>query len=193
MSSLPTSGQIFFHSDSRSTDSVKTFFSNSATSLTSYRRGAGIVVDPTVYGSSTVGKGDRLVVGNGGSIPLDEYDYGGVVPSLDTEANSAIASGSNSISLTTLRGAYKIVNPSVTSISLASGYPTNQQQWNGGTPLAYYGFYGVNYATLGSGLPDYCRLLYCQSVSSTSTNDAVVRLNFTLSHPNICIESIYIW
>ena len=90
---LATSGSINL------TD-IRDFYGQSGSiNLTSLRRNAGIVPKASTYGSATVGLGGvhGTNAGPGGS--SDSYKYGGVVPSLDTEANSSIPE-SGSISLT---------------------------------------------------------------------------------------------
>jgi len=164
---------------------LRTFFGDSSSiSLGDLNKGGSLVPNPTTYGSSTAGGGDVLASGNGGSIPLNQYDYGGVCPSLDTEANTLVnTSATGEQSMDHYYGAYEVVNPSINSLALTSY--SNQQQWAGNTPTAYYGFYAGNYAALGGSNPDYCRLFYCQSVSSTSTSYAVVINTFKVSHPGI--------
>ena len=114
---LPTSGQIFLNTDSGSNDSIKTFFSGTSNDLTDYKKGGSFVPTPATYAVSNF----TYIAGTNDGRAISIYDNGGVVPSLDTEANQNIPSGtissSNTISLTDFYGGYKIVNPTVTKAS----------------------------------------------------------------------------
>lgn len=158
---LPTSGQIFLNTDSGSNDSIKTFFGGTSNNLTDYKKGGSFVPDPATYAVSNftvVNDTDDLNDG----LPITLYDNGGVVPSLDTEANQNIPSGtispSNSISLTDFYGGYKIVNPTVTNSNdgssgvYLSSYAAQTGRWTGNSmrPDAGHGGYASNYQDANS-------------------------------------------
>ncbi len=191
---LPTSGQVFFHSDSRSTDSIKTFYdktisgsTNSSNNLTDYKKGGTIVPDPATYATSnfTEESAAQSPATNADTHAL--FDNGGVVPSLDTEANTNIPSGtissSNPISLTDFRSGYKLVNPSVSSVSLSS--QANQIGWAGTTATSYQGYYVANYAS-GLGYTNYGQLLTVANsawLGGTFVGHTIV--TFQVSHTGI--------
>ena len=123
--------------------------------MTNLHKGESNIPNPTTYGSATVGKGSTFgspsgsilsgtsYMSAGNNTPHQLYTYGGVVPSLDTEANSSIPT-SGSIDLTDYLGGYRIVNP--TAGSITGSYTGTQRFWFSGAPYAYAGFYGGNYA-----------------------------------------------
>ena len=188
---LPTSGQIFLNTDSGSNDSIKTFFGGTSNNLTDYKKGGSFVPDPATYAVSNFTEMNEAAAP---AFPLAVYDNGGVVPSLDTEANQNIPSGtispSNTISLTDFYGGYKIVNPTVSSVTL-SGTPTGSSGYWGGTtmePAARKGFYGSNYAdaTGSSYNENYAQLVSVAAsgwLGGTVTAEAVV--TFQVSHTGI--------
>jgi len=153
--------------------------------MTALHKGENEVPNPTTYGSATEGSGSVVSSGSG-STPHTLYQYGGVCPSLDTEANTTIPE-SGSIDLTDYYGGYRIVNPTAGSIS--GSYTGTQRYWFSGTPTAYAGFYGGNYAQINgylgtSNVSSYCQLITVQSnpyanVAGTAT------CTFTLSHAGI--------
>ena len=194
MSSLPTSGQVFFHSDTRSTDSIKTFYdktisgsTNSSNNLTDYKKGGTIVPDPATYATSNFTEESAAPSSALYSDSLALFDNGGVVPSLDTEANTNIPSGtispSNPIKLTDFRSGYKLVNPSVSSVSLSS--QANQVGWAGTTATANQGFYLQNYAS-GHGYSNYGQLLtVTNSAYSGGTFVGYTIVTFQVSHTGL--------
>ena len=184
---------------------VRDFFGSSSNNLTALHRGENNVINVSgTYGSSTTGLGSTMesIFGSGyatsGSIasgsaylnagnnrPHAFYTYGGVCPSLSS-ANSAIAD-SGSIDLTDYVGAYRKVNPTAGSIS--GSYSGTQRYWFSGTPTAYAGFYGGNYAQINgylgtSNISNYCQLITVQS-NPYSYNAGTVTCTFTLSHAGI--------
>ena len=184
---------------------VRDFFGSSSNNLTALHRGENNVIDVAgTYGSSTTGLGSTMesIFGSGyatsGSIasgsaylnagnnrPHAFYTYGGVCPSLSS-ANSAIAD-SGSIDLTDYVGAYRKVNPTAGSIS--GSYSGTQRYWFSGTPTAYAGFYGGNYAQINgylgtSDVSNYCQLITVQS-NPYSNVAGTVTCTFTLSHAGI--------
>ena len=80
---------------------VRDFYGQSGSiSMTNLHKGESNIPNPTTYGSSTVGTGSISVNATGTAntgasyltttlpvVPQNLYQYGGVVPSLDTEAN----------------------------------------------------------------------------------------------------------
>ena len=80
--------------------------------LTNLHKGENNVPDPATYATSNFTKTNDTNDG----LPIELFDNGGVVPSLDTEANQNIPT-SGSIDLTDYYGGYKIVNPTVTKAS----------------------------------------------------------------------------
>ena len=184
---------------------VRDFFGSSSNNLTALHRGENNVINVSgTYGSSTTGLGSTMesIFGSGyatsGSIasgsaylnagnnrPHAFYTYGGVCPSLSS-ANSAIAD-SGSIDLTDYVGAYRKVNPTAGSIS--GSYSGTQRYWFSGTPTAYAGFYGGNYAQINgylgtSDVSNYCQLITVQS-NPYSNVAGTVTCTFTLSHAGI--------
>ena len=188
---LPTSGQIFLNTDSGSNDSIKTFFGGTSNNLTDYKKGGSFVPNPATYAVSNF---TQMNAASAPAFPLAVYDNGGVVPSLVTEANQNIPSGtispSNTISLTDFYGGYKILNPTVSSVSLSS-QASSSGYWGGTTmePGSRKGFYGSNYAdaTGTSGYNDnYAQLV---SVAASGwlggTFSAHAEVTFQVSHTGI--------
>ena len=183
---------------------VRDFYGQSGSiNMTNLHKGESNIPNPTTYGSATEGKGST-VGGTSGSIqsgasymsagnnsPHQGYSYGGVVPSLDTEANSSIPT-SGSIDLTDYYGGYRIVNPTAGSISGSTsglhgrGIAAN----SGATPTAYLSWYGGNYADLAANLDvgttsNYCQLITVQSNQYIGSYTGSVTCSFTLSHAGI--------
>jgi len=178
---LPTSGAISF-------SDIQTFFGGSnPISLSEYNKGGSYVVTPTTYGSASEGLGSVVTSGSG-STPHTLYQYGGVCPSLDTEANTDIGTGSTSAqSMSNYYSGYRIVNPTAGSIS--GSYTGTQRFWFSGAPYAYAGFYGGNYAQITgylgtSNVSSYCQLITVQS-NPYSNVAGTVTCTFTLSHAGI--------
>jgi len=104
---LATSGNI-------SLTDVRDFYGQSGSiNLTNLHKGESNVPNPATY---AVGNFTQISAASGSSLPVALYDNGGVVPSLDTEANTDIPT-SGSISMTDFYSGYKLVNPSVSSVS----------------------------------------------------------------------------
>jgi len=176
---LATSGNI-------SLTDVRDFYGQSGSiNMTALHKGENNVVNPSSYGSASEGLGGVVTSGSG-STPHTLYQYGGVVPSLDTEANQTIEP-SGEVSLTDYYGGYRIANPTAGSIS--GSYTGTQRFWFSGAPYAYAGFYGGNYEKITgylgtSDVSSYCQLITVQSnpyanVAGTAT------CTFTLSHAGI--------
>ena len=118
---LPTSGSI-------NLTAIRDFYGLSGSiNLTNLHKGENGVPDPATYAVSNFTEMNEAAAP---AFPLAVYDNGGVVPSLDTEANQNIPT-SGSIDLTDYYGAYKIVNPTVSSVTL-SGTPTGSSGYWGG-------------------------------------------------------------
>ena len=134
---------------------VRDFYGQSGSiNMTNLHKGENNVADPATYATSNF---TQLSAASGSALPVALFDNGGVVPSLDTEANQNIPT-SGSISLTDFYGGYRLVNPSVSSVSLSSqSHQTNY--WAGTTPTANKGFYISNYASFGGTYPNYGQLL----------------------------------
>ena len=100
---LATSGSINL------TD-VRDFYGQSGSiNMTSLYKAGSHVPDPATYATSNFTKTNDTNDG----LPIELFDNGGVVPSLDTEANQNIPT-SGSIDLTDFYSGYKLVNPTVT-------------------------------------------------------------------------------
>ena len=177
---LPTSGSI-------NLTAIRDFYGLSGSiNLTNLHKGENGVPDPATYAVSNFTEMNEAAAP---AFPLAVYDNGGVVPSLDTEANQNIPT-SGSIDLTDYYGAYKIVNPTVSSVTL-SGTPTGSSGYWGGTtmePAARKGFYGSNYAdaTGSSYNENYAQLV---SVAASGwlggTVTAEAEVTFQVSHTGI--------
>ena len=100
---LATSGSINL------TD-VRDFYGQSGSiNMTSLYKAGSHVPDPATYATSNFTK----INDTSDALPIELFDNGGVVPSLDTEANQNIPT-SGSIDLTDFYSGYKLVNPTVT-------------------------------------------------------------------------------
>ena len=171
---LATSGSINL------TD-VRDFYGQSGSiNMTSLYKAGSHVPDPATYATSNFTKTNDTNDG----LPIELFDNGGVVPSLDTEANQNIPT-SGSISLTDFYGGYRLVNPSVSSVSLSS--QTHQTgYWAGTTPTANKGFYISNYASFGGTYPNYGQLLtVTASAYLGGTFAASTVVTFQVSHTGI--------
>ena len=176
---LATSGSINL------TD-VRDFYGQSGSiNMTSLYKAGSHVPDPATYATSNFTK----INDTSDALPIELFDNGGVVPSLDTKANQNIPT-SGSIDLTDYYGAYKIVNPTVSSVSLSS-QASSSGYWGGTTmePGSRKGFYGSNYAdaTGTSGYNDnYAQLV---SVAASGwlggTFSAHAEVTFQVSHTGI--------
>ena len=171
---LATSGSINL------TD-VRDFYRQSGSiNMTSLYKAVSHVPDPATYATSNFTKTNDTNDG----LPIELFDNGGVVPSLDTEANQNIPT-SGSISLTDFYGGYRLVNPSVSSVSLSS--QTHQTgYWAGTTPTANKGFYISNYASFGGTYPNYGHLLtVLASAYQGGSFAASTVITFQVSHTGI--------
>ena len=100
---LATSGSINL------TD-VRDFYGQSGSiNMSSLYKAGSHVPDPATYATSNFTKTNDT----SDALPIELFDNGGVVPSLDTEANQNIPT-SGSIDLTDFYSGYKLVNPTVT-------------------------------------------------------------------------------
>jgi hypothetical protein len=136
----------------------------------------------------------RDFYGQSGSINLTNLHKGeSNVPNPATYATSnftqiSAASGSaspGSISLTDFYGGYRLVNPSVSSVSLSS-QTHGSGYWAGTTPTANKGFYISNYAAFGGTYPNYGQLLtVTASAFQGGTFAASTVVTFQVSHTGI--------
>ena len=161
---------------------VRDFYGQSGSiNLTNLHKGENNVPNPATYATSNF---TQISAANAPALPVALFDNGGVVPSLDTEANQNIPT-SGSIDLTDYLGGYRLVNPSVSSVSLSSqthgtGY------WAGTTPTANKGFYISNYAAFGGTYPNYGQLLtVTASAIQGGTFSASTVVTFQVSHTGI--------
>ena len=161
---------------------VRDFYGQSGSiNLTNLHKGESNVPNPATYATSNF---TQISAASGSALPVALFDNGGVVPSLDTEANQNIPT-SGSIDLTDFYGGYKLVNPSVSSVSLssqthASGY------WNGTTPANNKGWYISNYAAFGGSTVNYAQLLTVNaSAIQGGTFAASAVVTFQVSHTGI--------
>ena len=164
---------------------VRDFYGQSGSiNLTSLRRNAGIVPKASTYGSATVGLGGvhGTNAGPGGS--SDSYKYGGVVPSLDTEANSSIPE-SGSISLTDFYGGYRIVNPTMTIVSVTETGNASGFSETGDGSIANYGLGLFNYEGTQAGVSNYGQLVTCAASGYFAFEESKTICTFQVSHTGI--------
>jgi|TARA_B100002019_G_scaffold134716_1_gene115981 hypothetical protein len=144
---LPTSGSI-------NLTAIRDFYGLSGSiNLTNLHKGENNVANPATYAVSNF----TYVAGTNDGRPISIYDNGGVVPSLDTEANQNIPE-SGSIDLTDYYGGYKIVNPTVTNPNdgssgvYLSSYAAQVGRWSGNSmrPDLANGGYASNYQDANS-------------------------------------------
>ena len=161
---------------------VRDFYGQSGSiNLTNLHKGESNVPNPATYATSNF---TQISAASGSALPVALFDNGGVVPQLDKEANQNIPT-SRSISLTDFYGGYRLVNPSVSSVSLSS--QTHQTgYWAGTTPTANKGFYISNYASFGGTYPNYGQLLtVTASAYLGGTFAASTVVTFQVSHTGI--------
>ena len=161
---------------------VRDFYGQSGSiNLTNLHKGESNVPNPATYATSNF---TQISAASGSASPVALFDNGGVVPSLDTEANQNIPT-SGSISLTDFYGGYRLVNPSVSSVSLSSqSHQTGY--WADTTPTANKGFYISNYASFGGTYPNYGQLLtVTASAILGGTFAASTVVTFQVSHKGI--------
>ena len=161
---------------------VRDFYGQSGSiNLTNLHKGESNVPNPATYATSNF---TQISAANAPASPVALFDNGGVVPSLDTEANQNIPT-SGSIDLTDYLSGYRLVNPSVSSVSLSSqthgtGY------WAGTTATANKGFYISNYTAFGGTYPNYGQLLtVTASAIQGGTFAASTVVTFQVSHTGI--------
>ena len=180
---------------------VRDFYGQSGSiNMTNLHKGESNIPNPTTYGSASTGKGSVVTSANGSILsgasymnanndaPHALYSYGGVVPSLDTEANQTIEE-SGDVSLTDYLGGYRIANPTAGSIT-GSTSGTHGRGSTGATPTAYYSWYGGNYADLGAAFDvgttsNYCQIISVMSQQFSGTATGSTTCSFTLSHAGI--------
>ena len=161
---------------------VRDFYGQSGSiNLTNLHKGESNVPNPATYATSNF---TQISAASGSALPVALFDNGGVVPSLDTEANQNIPT-SGSISLTDFYGGYRLVNPSVSSVSLSS--QTHQTgYWAGTTPTVNKGWYISNYAANGGTYPNYGQLLTVIASAYLGGNFAASTvITFQVSHTGI--------
>ena len=161
---------------------VRDFYGQSGSiNLTNLHKGESNVPNPATYATSNF---TQISAASGSALPVALFDNGGVVPSLDTEANQNIPT-SGSISLTDFYGGYRLVNPSVSSVSLSS-QTHGSGYWAGTTPTANKGFYISNYAAFGSSTVNYGQLLTVNaSAIQGGSFAASAVVTFQVSHTGI--------
>jgi hypothetical protein len=161
---------------------VRDFYGQSGSiNLTNLHKGESNVPNPATYATSNF---TQISAASGSALPVALFDNGGVVPSLDTEANQNIPT-SGSISLTDFYGGYRLVNPSVSSVSLSS-QTHGSGYWAGTTPTANKGFYISNYAAFGSSTVNYAQLLTVNaSAIQGGSFAASAVVTFQVSHTGI--------
>ena len=161
---------------------VRDFYGQSGSiNMTNLHKGENNVADPATYATSNF---TQLSAASGSALPVALFDNGGVVPSLDTEANQNIPT-SGSIDLTDYLGGYRLVNPSVSSVSLSS-QTHGSGYWAGTTPTANKGWYISNYAAFGGSTVNYAQLLTVNaSAIQGGTFAASAVVTFQVSHTGI--------
>ena len=161
---------------------IRDFYGQSGSiNLTNLHKGESNVPNPATYATSNF---TQISAASGSALPVALFDNGGVVPSLDTEANQNIPT-SGSISLTDFYGGYRLVNPSVSSVSLSS-QTHGSGYWAGTTPTANKGFYISNYAAFGSSTVNYAQLLTVNaSAIQGGSFAASAVVTFQVSHTGI--------
>jgi len=158
---------------------IRDFYGQSGSiNLTNLHKGESNVPNPATYATSNF---TEITAASGSASPFALFDNGGVVPSLDTEANTDIPT-SGSISLTDFYSGYRLVNPTVSSVSLSSqSHQTGY--WAGTTPTANKGFYISNYAAWGGSTVNYAQLLTVNaSAWAGSSFAASAVVTFQVSH-----------
>ena len=177
---LATSGSINL------TD-IRDFYGQSGSiNMTALYKGGSHVPNPATYAT---GNFSQVSAASGTNLPVALFDNGGVVPSLDTEANTNIPSGtispSNPIKLTDFYGGYRLVNPSVSSVSLSSqSHQTGY--WAGTTPTNNKGWYISNYAAFGGSTVNYAQLLTVNASAYLGGSFAASTVvTFQVSHTGI--------
>ena len=144
---LATSGSINL------TD-VRDFYGQSGSiNMTSLYKAGSHVPDPATYATSNFTKTNDTNDG----LPIELFDNGGVVPSLDTEANQNIPT-SGSIDLTDFYSGYKLVNPTVTKATDGSSgvdltsFAAQTSRWSANSmrPDLANGGYASNYQDANS-------------------------------------------
>ena len=161
---------------------VRDFYGQSGSiNLTNLHKGESNVPNPATYATSNF---TQISAASGSALPVALFDNGGVVPSLDTEANQNIPT-SGSIDLTDYLGGYRLVNPSVSSVSLSS-QTHGSGYWAGTTPTANKGWYISNYAAFGGTYPNYGQLLtVIASAYQGGSFAASTVITFQVSHTGI--------
>ena len=183
---LATSGSINL------TD-VRDFYGQSGSiNMTSLYNAGSHVPDPATYATSNFTKTNDTNDG----LPIELFDNGGVVPSLDTEANQNIPT-SGSIDLTDFYSGYKLVNPTVTKATDGSSgvdltsFAAQTSRWSANSmrPDLANGGYASNYQDANSSVS--YRFNYGQLVTiigtayGGSTYTGHTEVQFKVSHAGI--------
>ena len=183
---LATSGSINL------TD-VRDFYGQSGSiNMTSLYKAGSHVPDPATYATSNFTKTNDTNDG----LPIELFDNGGVVPSLDTEANQNIPT-SGSIDLTDFYSGYKLVNPTVTKATDGSSgvdltsFAAQTSRWSANSmrPDLANGGYASNYQDANSSVS--YRFIYGQLVTiigtayGGSTYTGHTEVQFKVSHAGI--------
>ena len=183
---LATSGSINL------TD-VRDFYGQSGSiNMTSLYKAGSHVPDPATYATSNFTK----INDTSDALPIELFDNGGVVPSLDTEANQNIPT-SGSIDLTDFYSGYKLVNPTVTKATDGSSgvdltsFAAQTSRWSANSmrPDLANGGYASNYQDANSSVS--YRFNYGQLVTiigtayGGSTYTGHTEVQFKVSHAGI--------
>ena len=183
---LATSGSINL------TD-VRDFYGQSGSiNMTSLYKAGSHVPDPATYATSNFTKTNDTNDG----LPIELFDNGCVVPSLDTEANQNIPT-SGSIDLTDFYSGYKLVNPTVTKATDGSSgvdltsFAAQTSRWSANSmrPDLANGGYASNYQDANSSVS--YRFNYGQLVTiigtayGGSTYTGHTEVQFKVSHAGI--------
>ena len=183
---LATSGSINL------TD-VRDFYGQSGSiNMTSLYKAGSHVPDPATYATSNFTKTNDT----SDALPIELFDNGGVVPSLDTEANQNIPT-SGSIDLTDFYSGYKLVNPTVTKATDGSSgvdltsFAAQTSRWSANSmrPDLANGGYASNYQDANSSVS--YRFNYGQLVTiigtayGGSTYTGHTEVQFKVSHAGI--------
>ena len=172
---------------------VRDFYGQSGSiNMTSLYKAGSHVPDPATYATSNFTKTNDTNDG----LPIELFDNGGVVPSLDTEANQNIPT-SGSIDLTDFYSGYKLVNPTVTKATDGSSgvdltsFAAQTSRWSANSmrPDLANGGYASNYQDANSSVS--YRFNYGQLVTiigtayGGSTYTGHTEVQFKVSHAGI--------
>ena len=171
---------------------VRDFYGQSGSiNMTSLYKAGSHVPDPATYATSNFTK----INDTSDALPIELFDNGGVVPSLDTEANQNIPT-SGSIDLTDFYSGYKLVNPTVTKATDGSSgvdltsFAAQTSRWSANSmrPDLANGGYASNYqdADTVSYRYNYGQLvtLYSSALGG-GTFSSHIEVQFKVSHAGV--------